>query len=151
VTTIAVSRSLLMMAADGNMTIDGVRQRSDSKIFRFRDFIVGAAGDDTDIVRFLDWLKRRQPRERVPKTIDVDAVLLYRDGRITWFGHRETEIGEDHYAVGTGEKFALAAMDTLFLMGLPVDPRIAVRAACLRDPGSAEPVQSLRWKPQCRP
>jgi hypothetical protein len=133
-----------MMAADGNMAVDGRKHRSDAKLYRAREYIVGLAGTDTHIARFMLWLPRRegaQPRG------DYTAVLLYRDGRITWFADPEMEIAEDHFAIGSGDSYAIAAMDTLDMLGLPVDPRIAVRAACLRDPGSAEPVHYLRWKP----
>lgn len=143
-TTIAVSRSLLMVAADGNMLIDARRHRSDAKIVRTRTLIVGCAGDDDAIRRFYAWLPARSGR--VPRG-NYEAVLLARDGAITYYGEG-TEIHEDHFAIGTGASFAIASMDTLEMLGLPVDPRIAVRAACLRDPGSAEPVHYLRWKPR---
>jgi ATP-dependent protease HslVU (ClpYQ) peptidase subunit len=146
-TTIAVSRSLLMMAADGNMTIDGRKTRSDPKIIRLRDCIVGIAGDESHIQPLFAWLHRREGN--MPRHKDRTAVLLYRDGRMTTIDAgcaKEVDIPEDHFAIGSGSNFAVAAMDAMEMMGLPVDPRIAVNVACRRDPGSDEPIQVLRWK-----
>jgi len=147
VTTIAVSRSLLMMAADGNMTIDGRKTRSDPKIIRMRDCIVGLAGDESHIQPLFAWLQKREGKMPIHK--DRTAVLLYRTGRMTSIDMgcgKEVDIPEDHFAIGSGANFAVAAMDAMEMMGLPIDPRIAVNVACRRDPGSDEPIQVLRWK-----
>jgi ATP-dependent protease HslVU (ClpYQ) peptidase subunit len=147
VTTIAVSRSLLMMAADGNMTVDDRMHRSDPKIWRTREFIVGYAGTDDDIRRLAAWLKTRTGK--MPKG-DRTALILYRDGLIGWIDSGENYeflVPEDHFAIGTGATHAIAAMDALEMMGLPVDPRLGVSVACRRDPNSGDPVQSMRWKP----
>lgn len=136
------------MAADGNMTIDGAKHRSDSKIFRFKNYIVGLAGDDDHIQRMLEWLRKpREPFDRPPRSlIEVETLILYRTGRITWFGAKETEIHEDYFAIGSGDKYATAAMDTLEIMGLTLDPRTAVQVACRRDQGSGPPIHYLRWR-----
>lgn len=145
-TTICVSRALRMMAAESNELVGEPERRSRStpKLYRARDYIVGCCGDSDQIDRFEQWLKRRDGKR--PRG-NYEALLLYRDGRITHFygSARETEISEDYYAIGTGESFAVAALDALELMGLPLDPRIAVQVACRRDPGSAEPINAMRW------
>ena len=143
-TTIAVSRSLMMMAADGNMTVDGRKHVSDAKLFRTKDYLCGIAGDSDGITRFKRWLKTFDGNH--PKGA-YSALLLFRDGKIKWFEQDDCiEIEEDHFAVGTGATYAISTMDTLKYLGLIIDPRIAVRMACVRDPGSAEPVHYLRWK-----
>lgn len=146
-TTIAVSRSLMMMASDGNMTVDGRKHISDAKLFRTREYICGCAGNSDAIVRFREWLKTRDGKQ--PKGA-YSALLLYRDGRIEWIEADDTlMIEEDYFATGTGASFAISSMDTLRFLGLVIDPRIAVQVACVRDTMSAEPVHYLRWKNAC--
>lgn len=147
-TTIAVSRSLLMMASDTSVTIGNTRAPTSPKMWRLRDAIVGVAGNLAPAEAFIEWLEGKrsggQPRG------DYAALMLHRDGRISWWhpGHREKFIEDDFFAIGSGEAFALGAMETMRELGLPVDPRIAVRAAAARDTMTAEPIRSLRWKPR---
>jgi ATP-dependent protease HslVU (ClpYQ) peptidase subunit len=145
-TTIAVSRSLRMVASDSSVTVGDTRVPSFPKLFRERRFIAGLAGEVGNFVTFIAWL--RSDRTARPPA-GVNALLLYRDGRITWYVSSSTTehvVQDDYFAIGNGQSFALGAMDTLHDMGLPVDPRAAVRAACRRDTHSTEPVISLRWK-----
>lgn len=145
-TTIAVSRSLRMMAADSNMSVAGRMHRSDPKMLRLRECIAGFAGEDGSIRRLAAWLSRR--KGKMPGG-EREALILYKGGRIAWIGTRETyefEVQDDHFAIGCGATHAIAAMDALDLMGLPVDPRIGVQVACRRDPETDEPVVSMRWR-----
>lgn len=144
-TTIAVSRSLRMVASDSAVTLGNTRVPSFPKLFREPTFIVGCAGDVGNFPAFVKWL-RSDRKARVPN--DINALLLYRDGRISWFMSGPTEhfVTDDYFAIGSGGSFALGALDALYDMGLMVDPRTAIAAACRRDTNSSLPVLSLRWK-----
>lgn len=151
-TTICVSRELRMMAAESNeVWFRGgkprMRSRSPSKLYRSRDYIVGMCGDSGLIARYMGHLRGRAAK---PPKGEYEALFLYRDGRIVHVAGdgAARPIVEDYYAIGSGEEFAFAAMDALEIMGLPLDPRIAVRVACRRDPASAEPINSMRWLAQ---
>jgi ATP-dependent protease HslVU (ClpYQ) peptidase subunit len=144
-TTVAVSRSLRMIAADSAVTAGNTRVPSFPKLFRERGYIVGCSGNVSNFTAFQEWL--RSGREyRVPA--GINALVLYRDGRISWFldGPAEHFVADDYFAIGSGQSFALGALDLMHDLGLPTDPRAAVRAACRRDTNSQEPVHSLRWK-----
>lgn len=144
-TTVAVSRAMRMIASDSSVTVGDTRVPSFPKLYRERQFIAGLAGDVSNFVAFVAWL--RSDRTLRPPA-GVNALLLYRDGRISWFLATPAEhfIADDYFAIGNGQAFALGAMDAMHDMGLPVDPRGAVRAACRRDVHTIEPVISLRWK-----
>ena len=142
-TTIAVSRPLRMLAGDSSVTQGGTRVPAAPKLFRERSFLVGMAGDVDKFHDYLLWLRHREHRQPA----GVSALILYRDGRIGWLnGAHEHFIEDEAFAIGSGQCFALGAFDTMLELGLPLDPRIAVRAACKRDTTSAEPVVSMRWK-----
>lgn len=143
-TTIAVSRPLRMIAADSAVTLGGTRVPTSPKIFRERQCLVGLAGNVSNFEPYLKWLRHREGK---PPS-GINALILYRDGRIGWLLDSPSEqlIEDDYFAIGSGQPFALGALDTMQALGLPLDPRIAVRAACIRDTTSLEPVLSLRWK-----
>jgi ATP-dependent protease HslVU (ClpYQ) peptidase subunit len=144
-TTIAVSRSLRMMASDSSVTIGSARVPSTPKMWRLRDVIVGTAGNLSHCEAFVEWLGSGDGAR--PKG-DYCALCLYRDGRISWWhpGHREKFIDDDYFAIGSGEAYALGAFEALKHMGLPLDPRIAVECAVAREINSAHPIRYLRWK-----
>lgn len=134
-----------MMAADGAVRMGSTRVPRSPKMWRLKDCIVGIAGDLRAGEVFAEWLVRRGgPR---PPGGGYDALCLYRDGRISWWTgkHKETFITEDFYAIGSGGDFAMGAFEALADMGLPMDPRVAVRSAIKRDAFSEGPVHMLRW------
>jgi hypothetical protein len=137
-----------MMAADGVASVNDRVERSSSKLWRHRDCIVGCSGTKKHWDLFHQWIATGRQGAR-PRG-DYEALLLYRDGRITMFetgAKFEETIVETYYSIGSGSDFAFASFDTLEAMGLPPDPRIAVDVACRRDAKSGAPVQSMRWKP----
>jgi ATP-dependent protease HslVU (ClpYQ) peptidase subunit len=144
VTTIAVSRSLLMMAADGAVRMGSTRVPKSPKMWRHKDCIVGIAGDLRAGEMFSEWLVHRAGNRPAG---EYDALVLYRDGRISWWTgkHKETFIKEDFYSIGSGSDFAMGALEAMADLGLPIDPRCAVRSAIKRDAFSEEPVHTLRW------
>jgi len=143
-TTIAVSRSLRMMVSDSSATIGTSRAPDCPKMWRTKDCIVGISGDILAGENFVRWVSARKgPR---PKG-GYNALLLYRDGRISWFysHHKEQFIDRDYYAIGSGTDYAIGSLGALAEMGLAIDPRIAVRVACQHDVMSKEPLLTLRW------
>jgi ATP-dependent protease HslVU (ClpYQ) peptidase subunit len=133
-----------MIASDSAVTLGSTRVPTSPKLFRDRHWLVGMAGNVSNFAPFLLWLRNRETR----MPAGVTALLLYRTGQIGWFmdGPGEQIVPDDFFAIGSGFQHALGALDAMADMGLPLDPRVAVRAACKRDTGSAEPVLSLRWK-----
>lgn len=144
-TTIAVSRKLRMMVSDTSVTAGAARLPTTPKMWRRKDCIVGIAGALLGGEHFAKWVDRRDgPR---PKG-SYDALLLYKDGRISWFheGHEEQFIdGYDFFAIGSGKEYAMGAMEAMNTMGLTIDPRIAVRASAKYDVWTVEPIRTLRW------
>ncbi len=143
-TTIAASRSLRMMVSDSAITMGSARLPPSAKMWRIKDCIVGISGDILSAEKFVDWLPRRKGlRPKGP----YNALLLYRDGRMSWFmnAHREQFLDMDYFAIGSGEPYAQGAFEAMSAMGLPTDPRIAVRAATKFDRMSEEPIRTLRW------
>lgn len=137
------------MASDSSVTIGNHRVPVSPKMWRLGTAIIGTAGNLSHAEEFAEWFDKREGRQ--PKG-DYSALCLYRDGRISWFhpGHKEKFIEEDFFSIGSGEGFALGAFEAMRHMGLPLDPRIAVHCACMRDTFSAEPIKHLRWK-SCLP
>jgi hypothetical protein len=151
VTTIAVSLAACVMAADSRMTVVNETFGTEfaapcTKLVRFRDWIVGGAGDNEDILKtFVWWGDRRKRRPRVGK--DFEFVALSRTRLLHIVGNSPPEaLRNGYYAVGTGAHFALASMTTQALLGLDPDPRLAVQVACQHDMYSTEPVDFLSWK-----
>ena len=133
-----------MIASDSAVTLGSTRVPTSPKLFRDKLWLVGCAGNVANFEPFVKWLRHRDTR----MPAGVTALILYRDGRIGWFLESPGEqfVVDDYFAIGSGFQHALGALDAMSDLGLPTDPRIAVRAACRRDTGSAEPVLSLRWK-----
>ena len=133
-----------MIAGDSSVTLGNTRVPSSPKLFRERTYLVGLAGNVSNFEPYLKWLRNRESKQ----PSGVNALILYRDGRIGWLldGPSEQIIEDDHFAIGSGAHFALGAMDLMHDLGLPIDPRLAVKAACRRDTSSQEPIVSLRWK-----
>jgi ATP-dependent protease HslVU (ClpYQ) peptidase subunit len=113
-------------------------------MWRLRNCIVGIAGDVKAGELFAEWMVKRKGARPGG---DYDALVLYRDGRISWWmgKHKETFIKEDFYSIGSGGDFAMGAFEAMADLGLPLDPRCAVRSAIKRDAFSEEPIHALRW------
>jgi len=143
-TTIAVSRGLRMMVSDTSITQGGSRLPESPKMWRCKSAIVGISGELLPGEKFAQWVDKREGKR--PKGA-YDALVLYRDGRVGWFhqGHKEQLINGEFFAIGSGASFALGAFECMDAMGLILDPRIAVRAACKHDVFSVEPIRTLRW------
>lgn len=150
-TTIAASLDLQMMAADSRATLytragEQLHAYACMKLIRTKDFIVGCAGEQEDIDAFLAWLADRRKRRRKVRE-DFGALMLSRKDLFFVGDNSEPErVRTGLMAIGTGGGLALAAMNALVRVGHDPDPRIAVEVACEHDPGSAPPIDFLRWK-----
>jgi len=139
-TTIAVRAGV--MAAD--RLLDG--WQAVGKIFRLKDgSLLGGAGNYDDILEIVAWLNagaKPDARPDIPADVN-DLVLLDTDGAIYWLTDpflRRVKVTEDFYAVGTGAKVALGAMD----MG--ASAKRAVEAACRYDESTGLGVDVIRVK-----
>lgn len=135
-TTVAANKH--SMAADSKTDCDGTWFGT-TKLFRVRDEIVGVAGDNSAIVKFLTWYRNK--RNKLPAFADNEsftALILSPRGLF----HIDDSMGmdlikDDYFAIGSGAVAALVAMDC----GL--SPAEAVEAACKRDQNTGLPVDTM--------
>lgn len=141
-TTIAATRK--MMAADSRVIVDESSYLS-PKLVVFSDAIVGAAGDTEACHLFFEWWQNRETAELViPKGLDVEALVLTKEGLYRYGKHFQPDVIMDGVmAIGSGQAIALASMDTMIHLNIEPDPRIAVEIACKRNPGSGLPVDFM--------
>lgn len=136
-TTVAANRSC--MAADSKVTVNDSESYSARKIERIGDAIVGAAGHNRAINKFLRWVRRGGGRKpRMVKGDELDAIVLTPAGLFRVDCQFDWEPVKDEFlAIGSGAMAALAAMHC----GL--NPEGAVEIACRVDCDSAPPVDVL--------
>lgn len=109
---------------------------------------IGCSGDSDGMPLFVEWFTEYYDTDLCDKQIlkrlydfDVDALILYDDGRI----ETGSSYGivhpckEPFYAIGSGTKAALAAMH----MG--ADAKKAVEIASLVDPHTGGPIQVFKF------
>jgi hypothetical protein len=151
-TTIAACLDSLSMAADAKVTIctsDGAEELHAVrcfKLWRNRRFIVGAAGEDTDIAGLRRWLSGGRRGKRPWSGRDFSALLLSRTALFYIEDGGDMEVCRlGYHAIGTGAGFALASMTTMVRMGLDVDVQVAVHVACAHDNATGEPVDVMSW------
>ena len=139
-TTIAAT--LRMMAADSR-TSWGQIQFPITKIRRTKMGIIGAAGDNKEISDFMEWAegKRKAPGKR---SAGFEAMVLNKHGLFMWTAEGPgDEVKDGYFAIGSGGDFAMGSLATQRRLGLDMDPRLAVEAACERDAGSGPPIDFL--------
>lgn len=138
-TTIAANRQC--MAADRKVT-NGDASFHAIKIRRVGRAIVGCAGHNTAIAKFIRWLEAGGKPEDIPKFKDEDleALVLTPAGLFTYdIGCEPDEIQDPAYAIGTGKQAALVAMRCY-----RASPKRAVECACAVDNDTEGPVDVLR-------
>lgn len=144
-TTIAATKD--MIAADRRVDVDGVAYYA-GKLYNIDDFLIGAAGDNEAIMRFLDWWPKREDRRlRINRKLEFEAIVLSHAG--LWvYDHAGIPdvISDGIVAIGTGRAAAMAAMDTMRLLRRKVDPRSAVLVARQRDNMTGGAVDWMRLK-----
>lgn len=136
-----------MMAGDGMVTDDNIVCSLDTeKVVRLRDGrIAGFCGDAFSYRLFAEWLDNGCEGDP-PKSIDgLGCIVLSPDGTLTSYDeHGRTFVEHDKWAIGSGQRFALAAMD------LGKSAGEAVVYACTRDVFSGGIITSLELEPQIR-
>ncbi len=129
-TTVAIRDGV--MAADGLLNDNGwsaTKRHQKLVILSEIGCAVAAAGCIQDVELWKDWLLEGSPEDRKPDLTNFSGFMLKADGEIVCY---ETKLApfviyEPFVAVGTGEKFAIGAME----MG--ADAIKAVEIAARRD------------------
>lgn len=140
-TTIVVTRSL--MAADSRVSVDTESAfRSQKKIRRFGDRIVGACGSSGAIQEFFKALEEGTQFKGIAKnSLEFAGLILDRNG--IWFVDDTgavDSIDEPFYAIGSGAGVAIGAMS------LGATPLKALKVAAKWDTATGEPFTSLRLR-----
>jgi hypothetical protein len=147
-TTIAVS--LTEMAADSCFSYEGAGTDvfPTKKLYRIGDSIFGEAGDGPGAARMIQWLQRGQKYKEQPKyerTLGNDEhafclVELCKEGIFLWdYACMRYPVRQEVFAIGSGRKVAMYCMRYE-----KKSPEQAVKAACLVDDGTREPVDVMR-------
>jgi ATP-dependent protease HslVU (ClpYQ) peptidase subunit len=127
------------MAADRKV-VDGDTNYHTRKICRIGQSLVGAAGDNSAIVKFFRWLEKhgRGKQPTFTEEEDFEGMVLTPSGLFVYDKScQPDEVVDSFYAIGSGKQAALAAMH----MG--ASPTQAVEIACLVDNSSGGPVDTL--------
>lgn len=146
-TVIVADRLLMMMASDSIWNShEGQIETGPKKLKRYKQFIAGFCGSMTDIASVSMWLKHMDMDNR-PKVKEFGCLLLYRDGRLFEMDEAllPMQIDMQYAAIGEGSISALSAMDTMKFLGVPTDPRTAVRVASQRNAFTGGKVRYMRW------
>jgi len=123
-----------MMAADTYMDDDGMITYT-TKIFHLGDAIMGFAGSVSEGLKFKEWYEEGQTDD-----LDLDdtvVILINSEGIFSYETQHPIIIRDSHFAVGTGRKYAMAAMDHGH------SPIEAVKIAMRRDFGTGGEVDFL--------
>jgi ATP-dependent protease HslVU (ClpYQ) peptidase subunit len=88
------------------------------KVKRFKDMVVGAAGDSSDCMRFIDWAEenfnpKKRPKFEMADTDSAATILVLKADGIYIMSCTDPYpefIAADYYAIGSGGKAALAAL-----------------------------------------
>lgn len=134
-TTVAADHRCGLIVSDSKC-ITGDTWSPMTKVFRHKDELIGIAGDVRLAMRWVKWYTGSR-RGATPKLSNFEALILRADGvyHVTEDAY-EMKVEQGFYAIGSGAMAALAVMHA----GL--DPREAVRIACLVDNNSGGDVQS---------
>lgn len=134
-TTIAYRDGL--MACDTGSLFGGMKYRTENKITRRKNALIGITGNHIDGIVFADWWEAGADRSNLPvfreyaadkETPDFE-VLVAESEKVTWWAQhfQPDPITVPFWAIGSGAKAAMAAMH----MG--ADPAEAIRVTILVD------------------
>lgn len=111
-TTIATNGE--MVVADRQTSDLNFGYKSQAKIERVGEFIIGACGSVGDCLLYSQWFKEGQPKSaKLPKTTKgFCGLAVHESGRIFEFVALGLcqEVNEPFYAIGSGTHFAIGAM-----------------------------------------
>lgn len=127
------------MASDSRATSgDVIVGRRVKKLWKLEDgTIIGGAGTQTQILKFVEWFQKDDDSPPPKKLNDLMVLVLYPDGKIDQFEGGVFLPTEAPAAIGTGWISALTAMD------MKATPAQAVKMAIKRDVYSGGPIQVL--------
>lgn len=137
-TTIAVRG--LTVAADTLFTCNNIRDHFGQKAWRIGDVIAAASGPAARIHAFRQWVAGglEGPSPYQGTTDGGNGLIVARDQPLMLFGSSGvTPIHAEFYAAGSGEDFAIGAME----MGASAE--LAVRIAMKRDTGTGGDITVL--------
>lgn len=141
-TTIVVDRKLKIMVADRMMVAGGNHKTRYKKIRKYSKpdvVLIGTCGDSEVGEAFVCWYEDQMRKDKgeklensnnsYPHTDTFHALVLHKDGRLSWYGKQgyAINITERYFGIGSGSDFALGAI----MAG--ADLRKAVRIASLCD------------------
>lgn len=102
-------------------SVSGMKWRGRGKVFRFKahprvcdtDFIVGFAGNASEIVDVCNYFEHAEMFDRLPRVRNLGGIVLCSDGDIFKFDHYTTwlRVEQPFIALGSGAEYAMAAMD----------------------------------------
>lgn len=112
-TTIACNQN--MMAAD-RLCAYGSMPTPCIKLFKTKYSIVGTAGDSGEGLRFVEWFQEYEETNELPDRPDglkeFECIVLNKEGIYVYDGSFIADkIYEPYFAIGSGQSFAIAAMD----------------------------------------
>lgn len=141
-TTIAFAKKVL--ASDSRLTEKNfVWTDKCKKIWRLSDgSLFGSSGDNEAGLLLLDALKKNR-KPNIPQDREMKAIHVRPDGKIYLFeGYIWDRWPEDYAAIGSGMKYALAALR------IGADAVTAVKAGIAMDVHSGGRVQVVRLRPK---
>ena len=137
-TTIAYRDGI--MAADSMLSDYHDIKRGTKKIFVLDDAVVGTAGDDDAITRFLEWWREGHDLSKRPKRVgDCHILIVPSKGRPEIWDESYTgePVAESFCAIGSGRAIAYGALE----MG--ASAKEAVQAACKWNVHTRGPVKVI--------
>jgi hypothetical protein len=146
-TTIAAN--LKEMCSDSCLSWDADFMLVAEKVRVINHEIVGCAGDEGEIVKFLRWFQQKGP-EWPEFSQDEDAegftaLVLNEKGLWVYGGTcMANKVMEPHAAIGSGGMVARAELHR------GRSPKVAVETACIYDKNSKPPVQRITLKQALR-
>lgn len=103
------------LAADKRIVNNGL-QRTTTKIRRIGDLLCGACGDGATMEEMFAWVERGRKPEEYPAVMrnkdDNSSIMVIESGKFFLYGCSPypTRYEDNHYAMGSGRDYALAAM-----------------------------------------
>lgn len=110
-TTIAVRGTAIAadtQATDGN----GIKTTTARKIFEVNGGLVGLAGDLSDAMVFVEWLRNPKKARKPEAHSEFGALELRADGKVYMWNPtlHALLIEDEYYAIGSGAPIAMGAM-----------------------------------------
>lgn len=140
-TTILADFRLGVIVSDSSISDDD-RVWTGKKVFRHQGALFAFAGQVSEHVAFMVWLKQGQQGK--PPTFSHSCALMMNENGLFMYddSHVLLPVRTGIEAIGTGDKAAMCAYEALGWS----DPVKAVRIVCKHDNASRPPVKTYRIK-----